>query len=104
MKIQVAPAMQVFAALRTRREKLRHLHVIARESGRSSNHLIRRRLLDAPLSPEGGLGLLRRLLSERKSKTSDFAGHDKTVIHLITDKLAEILNGSDLEIWRLTNK
>ena len=40
------------------------MHVIARESGRSGNHLIRRGVLDAPL----------------------FAGHDKTVIQLITDK------------------
>jgi hypothetical protein len=42
---------------------LHHRHVIARESGRSSNHLIRRGLLDAR-----------------------FRGHDKTVIHLIADE------------------
>jgi hypothetical protein len=47
---------------------LHHLHVIARESGRSSNHLIRRGLLDAPLSPEVGLGRLRQLLGERNRK------------------------------------
>jgi len=49
-------------------EQLHHLHVIARESGRSSNHLIGRGLLDAPLSPEVGLGRLRQLWSERNRK------------------------------------
>ena len=43
-------------------------YVIARESGRSSNHLIRRGLLDAPLSPEVGLSRLRQLLGGRNRK------------------------------------
>jgi hypothetical protein len=60
-------------------------HVIARDRGRSGNHLIRQGLLvllHAPFSPEVDLADVGSI-RQAKSETSDFAGHDKTVIHLI---------------------
>jgi len=63
---------------------LHHSRVIAGESGRSSN-LIRQGLLDAPLSPKSAKADFGSYQASEIGNI-DFAGHDKTVIHSITDE------------------
>src|SRR6266436_5937859 len=58
--------------------------VIARESGASSNH--KPGVTGCPAFTRSLPWPTSAAIKRAKSETSDFAGHDKTVIHLITDE------------------
>src|SRR5258707_11160800 len=58
--------------------------VIARESGASSNH--KPGVTGCPAFTRSRPWPTSAAIRRAKSETSDFAGHDKTVIHLITDE------------------